>query len=200
MYDIKNRRGGRFMKQLIQITTIPIAYEMQIEKAKIEHHEGTANLEISSNQAGHMQIKSQPIKLNLDTYESGNALLNGSLGIAKQGNGSPVIYQATVSMDQEGQLLLKGKISDNLNRVDATKQAVASDRQVSESPADLTIRYQMDKMNFDMKIANGNFEFIPGNINIEITQYPDVQIEYVGGPIYVPPSADPNFEGVDVRA
>ncbi len=188
------------MKQLIQITTIPIAYEMQIEKAKIEHHEGTANLEISSNQAGHMQIKSQPIKLNLDTYESGNALLNGSLGIAKQGNGSPVIYQATVSMDQEGQLLLKGKISDNLNRVDATKQAVASDRQVSESPADLTIRYQMDKMNFDMKIANGNFEFIPGNINIEITQYPDVQIEYVGGPIYVPPSADPNFEGVDVRA
>ena len=84
--------------------------------------------------------------------------------------------------------------------MDATKQAVASDRQVSESPADLTIRYQMDKMNFDMKIANGNFEFIPGNINIEITQYPDVQIEYVGGPIYVPPSADPNFEGVDVRA
>ena len=44
------------MKPLIQITTIPIAYEMQIEKAKFERHEGTANLEISSNQAGHMQI------------------------------------------------------------------------------------------------------------------------------------------------
>ena len=66
--------------------------------------------------------------------------------------------------------------------------------------ADLTIWYEMDRMNFDMKVANGNFEFIPGNINIEITQYPDVQIEYVGGPIYVPLSADPNYESVDVKA
>ena len=46
--------------------------------------------------------------------------------------------------------------------------------------------------------ANGNYEFIPGDIEMSITQQPDVLIEYVGGPIYVPPSADPNY--VDVRA
>ena len=56
----------------------------------------------------------------------------------------------------------------------------------------------MDKLNFDLKVLNGNYEFIPGNIEMSITQHPDVLIEYVGGPIYVPPSADPNY--VDVRA
>ena len=102
-------------------------------------------------------------------------------------------------MDSEGQLLLKGKISDNLNKAN-TAQLSASNGKASVNQADLTIRYQMDKMNFDMKVANGNFEFVPGNISIEITQYPGVQIEYVGGPIYVPPSADPNYESVDVKA
>ena len=31
------------------------------------------------------------------------------------------------------------------------------------------------------------------------TQRPDVVIKYVGGPIYVPPSSDPNYEPVDVK-
>lgn len=65
---------------------------------------------------------------------------------------------------------------------------------------DLTINYEMDKLNFDLKIANGNFEFIPGDIEMSITQHPNVMIEYVGGPIYVPPSSDPNHEPIDVRA
>ena len=71
---------------------------------------------------------------------------------------------------------------------------------IQYQPGNLTINYEMDKLNFDLKIANGNFEFVPGNIEMSITQYPDLLIEYVGGPIYVPPSADPNYEPLDVRA
>lgn len=190
------------MKPLIQITTIPIAYELQIERARFERHEGTADLEIIGNQDGAMRIKSQPIKLNLDTYEPGNSVLSAALGVGENGKASTVMYQATASMDGDGQLLLKGKISDNLTKANANAAhaAVADQSAPVVNSADLTIRYQMDKMNFDMKVANGNFEFIPGNIKLEITQYPEVQLEYVGGPIYVPPSADPNYEGVDVKA
>ena len=188
------------MKPLIQITTIPIAYEMQIEKAKFERHEGTANLEISSNQAGHMQIKSQPIKLNLDTYESGNALLGSSLGIGEKGNGSPVMYQATVSVDGDGQLLLKGKISDNLNKGNVAPQISTASEATPVKQADLTIRYQMDKMNFDWKTSGVGFEFTPGDIEFTMTQRPEVIIKYIGGAVYVPPSADPNYQPVDVKA
>lgn len=187
------------MKPLIQITTIPIAYEVKVEKAKYERHEGTANLEISGNQDGKMQIKSQAIKLNLDTYEPGNAAFHAALGVDGNEKNPSVTYQATVSMEQDGQLLLKGELNDNLNNAKIA-QASSSMNSSQAKQADLTIWYQMDRMSFDMKVANGNFEFIPGNINIEITQYPDVQIEYVGGPIYVPPSADPSFESVDVMA
>ena len=33
-----------------------------------------------------------------------------------------------------------------------------------------------------------------------MTQRPDVVIKYVGGPLYVPPSSDPDYEPVDVKA
>ena len=49
-------------------------------------------------------------------------------------------------------------------------------------------------------MEQGNFKFIPGDIQLSITQQPDVLIEYIGGPLYVPPSADPNYEPIDVRA
>ena len=47
-----------------------------------------------------------------------------------------------------------------------------------------------------------NVAFVPGNIELSILQYPDIEIEYVGGPIYVPPSAAEIFEGhqIDVEA
>ena len=188
------------MKPLIQITTIPIAYELQVERARYERHEGTADLEITGSQDGAMRIKSQPIKLNLDTYESGDSVLSAALGVGENGKASAVMYQATVSMDGDGQLLLKGKISDNLTKANATHAPVADQSAPIVNSADLTIRYQMDKMNFDMKVANGNFEFVPGDIELSITQHPEVRIEYIGGPIYVPPSSDPNFEPLDVRA
>jgi len=43
-----------------------------------------------------------------------------------------------------------------------------------------------------------NFEFIPGKIEFEVKQMPKVEIEYLGGPIYVPPSADPEHKGQEI--
>ena len=41
--------------------------------------------------------------------------------------------------------------------------------------------------------------FRSGDIELTVTQRPEVIIKYIGGPIYVPPSSDPNYEPVDVR-
>ena len=45
-----------------------------------------------------------------------------------------------------------------------------------------------------------NFTFVPGDIEFTMTQRPDVIIKYVGGPLYVPPSSDPNYEPIDMQA
>jgi len=40
-------------------------------------------------------------------------------------------------------------------------------------------------------------EFVPGNIEVIIKEYPRIEITYIGDPIYVPPSADPNYKPID---
>ena len=54
----------------------------------------------------------------------------------------------------------------------------------------LDIQYQMDRMNFDVRVSGGDIEYIPGSVDFTITQWPDVLIEYIGQPMYVPPRDD----------
>ena len=78
-------------------------------------------------------------------------------------------------------------------------QAVnASHGSVSYESGD--IRFEMDKLNFDWRVNQTQFKFIPGDIEISVKQQPDVIIKYIGGPLYVPPSADPDHEPIDVQA
>lgn len=201
------------MEQLINITTIPIKYELKINNARLEYASSKAELEISRSD-GNFTIKSRPVRLNLDTYEARNSVcptLKQSLKATAQ-KGHETAYNVSAAYAKEGQLMLKAKIGDDVLG-DIIKQRVqppTGDFQLGFIPnapvdieyqaPDLTIQYEMDKLNFDMKVEQGNFEFIPGDIQVSITQQPDILIEYIGGPLYVPPSADPDYQPIDVRA
>ena len=201
------------MNQLIRITTVPIQYELKVNNARLEYSRAKAELEISRNDGG-LSIKSRPVKLNLDATEARNSVVpTTARSVAQTAQaGKEAAYSATAQLVQEGKLLLKADIGqDVIGQIMQQRTAPATGEfqlgftpsapvDISYQAADLTINYEMDKLNFDLKVANGNFEFIPGNIEMSITQRPDVVIEYVGGPIYVPPSADPNYEPIDVRA
>ena len=199
------------MNQLIKITTVPIQYELKINNARFERRNAQAELEISRNKGG-LSIKSRPVKLNLDSSAARSSVCptpTQSVSQAAQ-KGVEAAYSATAQLAQEGQLLLKADIGEDvIGRIMQQRAAAPTGEfQLGFTPSapvdinyqapDLTINYEMDKLNFDLKILNGNYKFIPGNIEMSITQQPDVLIEYVGGPIYVPPSADPSY--VDVRA
>lgn len=201
------------MNQLIKITTVPIQYELKINNARLEYSRSKAELEISRNEGG-LSIKSRPVKLHLDSTEARNSVVpTPARSVAQTAQkGKDAAYSATAQLAQEGQLLLKADIGEDvIGQIMQQRTAQPTGEfqlgfipsapvDISYEAADLTINYEMDKLNFDLKVANGNFEFIPGNIEMSITQHPDVVIEYVGGPIYVPPSADPNYEPIDVRA
>lgn len=201
------------MKQLINITTVPIQYELKINNARYERRSAEAQLEISRNKGG-LSIKSRPVKLNLDSSAARSSISptpTQSVSQAAQ-KGIQAAYNATAQLASEGQLLLKADIGqDVIGQIMQQRTAAPTGEfelgftpsapvEINYQAPDLTINYEMDKLNFDLKVANGNFEFIPGNIEMSITQHPDVLIEYVGGPIYVPPSADPNYVPLDVRA
>ena len=91
-----------------------------------------------------------------------------------------------------------GNLSFSYQPTDASYVAHWKDGEWDEG--EINIRYEMDKLNFDWRMGQGEVQFVPGNIEFTVTQQPDVIIKYIGGPVYVPPSADPEYEPVDARA
>lgn len=199
---------------LIEITSVPIKIEMQITDAKLEYSRGSVDMEITRDKGG-MSIKSKPIRLNLDTFEARNSVVPTLANQIKSSAqaGRQAAYEATATYAQQGQLLLHAKIGEEMVTqfaMDAQNRDLKTNvglqflptqgADISWDKAELNIRYEMDKVNFDWRNLQGSFEFTPGDIQIEVTQKPDVIIKYVGGPLYVPPSSDPNYTPIDVKA
>ena len=202
------------MTPLIEITTVPIEIEMKVSHAKLEYTRGTADLEIS-RQDGGLSIKSRPIRLNLDTFESRNSVVPTTARAVKQEaqQGQQAAYEATATYAQQGQLLLQAKFGQEMvtqfaadAQTSNLKTNVGIDfipsvgPEMDWDPGEMNIRFEMDKLNFDWRMNQTQFEFTPGDIEISVKQQPDVVIKYVGGPLYVPPSSDPNYEPIDVKA
>lgn len=202
------------MTQLIEIKSVPIEIEMKVSHAKLEYTRGSADLEISRDSGG-LNIKSRPIRLNVDTFEMRNSIVPTPTRSIEQRaqKGRQAAYEATATYAQQGELLLKAKIGEDvMAQYSATALSPDMNAQpgltfipsvgpdISWDAGELNIKFEMDKLNFDWRLNANEFKFTPGDIEISVKQQPDVIIKYIGGPLYVPPSSDPNYEPVDVKA
>lgn len=201
------------MEQLIKIRNVPMAYELKVNNAKFERKSSTAELNVTRTDGG-LRIESQNIKVNIDTFEARNSVSPTARRSIEQSaqKGTQASYEATARFTEEGKLLMDAKLDgEALNQIFKNRSELPtgefglgfspSERpEISWSEPNISIQYEMDKLNFEFKLQNGDFEFIPGNIEITVTQYPDVIIEYIGKPIYVPPSADPDYEEFSAKA
>lgn len=193
---------------LIEIKSVPIELEMRITDAKLEYSRSTVDMEITRDQGG-LSIRSKPIRVNLDTFEARNSVFPTLATQIKNSAqaGKQAAYEATATYAQQGQLLLQAKIGEEMITKFAADAQVKDLKtnvgiqfipkqgaDISWDKGELNIRYEMDKLNFDWRNQQGSFEFIPGDIQFTVTQQPDVIIKYVGGALYVPPSADPSFD------
>lgn len=198
------------MEQLLQITTIPISYEVKINNAKLERQADSTKLNISRRKGG-LQVHSRPSRLRMDTYDARNSMmptLKTSIYQAAQ-RGHTKAMEAAERYAREGQMFLKsqpGQGSETINRMITERTALPTGEfqmgflpkggvNISASEPYFSMRYQMDKLNFDWRVNKGSVNFVPGKVEISIKQYPDVRIEYVGDPMYVPPSAAERFDG-----
>lgn len=199
---------------LIELKSVPIEIEMKITDAKLEYKRGTVDMQVSRNEGG-LQIKSSPIRLNLDTFEARNSVMpTVATRIQRSAEaGQQAAYSATATYARQGQLLLQARVGQELvtqfaaeaqNKDLKTNVGIqflpTIGPEISWDKGEINIRYEMDKMNFDWRTQNGDIQFTPGDIEISVTQQPDLIIKYVGGALYVPPSSDPNYEPVDVQA
>ena len=146
----------------------------------------------------------------MDTFEARNSIVpTPARAISQNANkGQQAAYEATAAYARQGKILLNAKVGqDAIAQIAAQQQSqnVMTNVGIKFLPSvgaemnwdagEMQIRYEMDKLNFDWRMSNPTFEFTPGDIQISVTQQPNVEIKYVGGPLYVPPSSDPNYEG-----
>ena len=203
------------MYPLIEIKTVPIEIEMKTTPAQLKYTRASAEVEISRNKGG-LSIKSRPIRVKLDTFEARNSITPTAMRSIQQSaqRGQQAAYETTATYPRNGKIFMNAKIGEEKITQLAQESQMRDYKanvniqflpsvgpEISWDVGEMNIRYQMDKLNFDWKLNGGNFEFVPGDIEFSVTQMPDVIIKYVGGPIYVPPSSDPNYEPeVDTEA
>ena len=195
---------------LLQITTIPIKIEVKVTNAKFEHSEEYTQpkVNIKTKNGGYV-MQAEPLKLNIDTYQARKSLgfghmNDGDMLQQKAQDGFSIAFQGTAKVASEGDQLARGmspsEIALNNARAGATVQTIMEflpkeGADITFDGGTLNIEYQMGSQEFDWDLHHDSpLEFIPGSVEFIVRDKPRIEIEYLGDPIYVPPSANPNYE------
>lgn len=195
------------MEQLLQMRTTPIVMEMTVNRAKLEVSSEQPSYTMTRNK-GSLQIQHSNPKLNIDTYEARSSMNLKSCARSVQdfaAEGMQAAYEATGRIAEEGDMLMNiqnkgntiGEIAyqnmqPNLDTVLAFLPSVPAD--ISWEPQQLSMQYEMDRLSFDWRTQQQpEMQYTPASVEFHIKQYPKLEIEYVGKPLYVPPSASPDY-------
>jgi len=180
------------MKPLITIETVPISIEY-VEKTQTHKSNLSASLRISRRD-DHMTIQSNPINIPMDSFEPGPAVNLHSL-----------TYTATAKYSGDGNLSMNVQLgSHNANSFNYNQVSRGIDNIIDFIPkAAAKPAYGFERMNinFDMSQLTGGLptadnidtSFLPPDLELKVVEMPKVIIKYVGGPLYIPKSADPNY-------
>ena len=194
---------------LLKITTIPISIEIKITKAKLELPEDRQPKVNITTKNGGFVMEAEPIKINIDTYQARKSLgfghmTDGDMLAQKAQEGFSLAFQGTAKVASNGDALARGMSASELAlqnaRAGATMETIMEflpkeGANITFDEGKLNIDYQLGSQDFDWEtMARMPMEFIPGSVELIVRDRPRVEIEYMGGPIYVPASADPNYE------
>lgn len=196
------------MEQLLSIKHIPIKVEVKVQRPEFRRveNQGAGNtapsVKVSAKKDGGLTLQAEPYRMDLsalrnyDSYvpSSGN---DGDIVLTYEGIAKLVDNGASgTKLSSEAQKFTAKKASRSIESV---LQSLPKSRNSAVSYADgtLSINYSMqntDKRSEAYFMERPEFEFIPGSIEFIIEQMPELDIEYLGDPIYFPRSADPNYE------
>ena len=198
------------MEPLLEIKTIPMSLEMRINKARFELATTNATFEMSRSKGG-LQMQMKPAKLKIDTIEARySAGIKSAMHLISDfaKKGVQAGYEATATYAREGNLMLDINIMDNPIPEIAMKKFISdvsfnlgfipsTGPDISWDTGGISMSFAIDELDFDWNIERPQIDFIPGSIEFIISEYPSVEINYIGTPIFVPPSANPNYKEID---
>jgi len=198
------------MKNLLQISTTPIQLEVNVTRASLESPAKQLPKMNVKTEKGGFRMEATPVKLNIDTYQARSSMGMGNLSMPDFYNeeaqrGIRLSYEGLAKIVEDGNMLGRGatpvEVSTKNHRASFNIQTVLdfipkTGANISWEDGALNVNYQVDDRSVDWEhLEAARLIFNPGSIEISVEQHPQVVIEYVGEPIYVPPSANPNYDG-----
>lgn len=193
--------------QLLKIENIPIQYRFQIEHARLELKQADNPSMRQSRTAARLNLQKKDIQVRLDTTEMRNSLnLKSTAKMLddEAAKGSQAVQKAVSDFGNFGQQvsqiqngvtipqLISQKLFEQPDTITTFLPSVGPE--ISWDPAELNIGYEAASTQTDWEINQNVLDFVPGKFQMIIEQYPQVNIEYLGEPHYVPASANPNYE------
>ena len=179
------------MKELLTIETVPIKIEY-VEKEPLSLSSVHAVKNQVETSASEQVVTRKPVRINLQDSFVPSAAYNWD---------NPT-YTATAKMGDDGNLKLNIQMEDSDSRAIRFTQANRSINSMAKK-IDNETNMEFGNMQLSIPLASlssgmptvDNFktEFMPPDLELVVTQRAEVIIKYVGGPIYVPPSADPSY-------
>lgn len=197
--------------QLLKIKTTPIEYEIKIEHAELkqsqeqpraERRTENAKLDINTRDT-QMRVDSSRMRRNLNMKPNSEFIgenadkgvqnaMQKSAEYAQIGKQLSQIQNGAKVSDVYRNKLLNELVSDSNVNVQVTQ---LGDPDITWTPPTIDLSYIKGDITTEWQVNKSEMEYVPGRFHMDIIQMPKVSIEYVGGPRYVPASADPNYEG-----
>ena len=192
------------MQQLLRITTTPMKYELEIEHAKLEYKQEEPSAQYNNTPAKLTVANSSDVSVNISTYQARKSLgLMDSADFTSQ-NASASQQALTQKIGEYAQIgsemsqiqngvsvgdIYRQKMLDSTNYQLYSAFLPSTGAEISWNPAQLNMNYQAGSSSVDWDVSQNEFNFIPGSVRMKVTQLAAVNIEYLGGPLYFPPSA-----------
>ena len=193
--------------QLLKIENIPIQYRFQIESARLEMKQSDNPQMQQSRTAARLNLHKKDIQVRLDTTEMRNSInlkSTATMMADEAAKGKQAVQSAISDMasfgEQVSQIqngvtipqLISQKLFEQPDTI--TTFLPSAGPEISWDPATVDTDYIAASTQTDWEINQNVLDYIPGKFQMIIEQYPQVKIEYLGEPNYVPPSANPNYE------
>ncbi len=195
------------MKPLLEITTVRAQYEYQIERARLEISQPSPKVERTTQRAS-LNMRQESGRLIMDSVRRRSDM--GFKGVVEEAEyegdkGLQVAQEATSTYAEIGNQL--AKISQNTNIPDTLWGQSSihnkgdlvlmplSPVEIQYVPAKVHTSYNPGSMRADWNINKAQLDFVPGSFSLVFSQYASINVEYIGGFNYVPPSASPDFDG-----
>ena len=192
------------MEQLLRISTTRAKVGYTINEGVLNYNNSKPECTMTRTKGG-FKMSNTPAKLNIDNFDCYNSINpTTKTSIAQNASkGKQAATAAAQSYTNQGAMFLKAQPGEDvIQQIVQNAMYVntgftigftpSAPPKISYQPGKLMIDYTVDKLSFDWRNLQGSFDFTPGSIDFHMEQMPDVTIEYIGEPMYVPKSADPS--------